>query len=456
MKLLIPILIGVFLLFALRSSILLDPDFGWHLKTGQLINSAHFPRIDPFSYTMSSFSYVDHAWLTDSIMSLMFAYVGMVGLGSSVSLIVIASIYISLRSCHYKNPGPFVVASAVILVAASIFPLVAIRPFVVSWLFFAITVWLTENSERWRKWRYVVPFIFLAWANLHGGFALGLVIIFLQGETLIFLLCLFATLINPYGLGLWREVWSTLSDSSLRWTIMEWRPIIYWFNPAAITLASLSIATLIRYRSKLNIRSLILFPLLLIFAITSARNVPYLVIFCLPLVILGLDFFSIQASSNKISRGRLRKASAFLLLFSLIILVIQIMPVSWTPLAYPKSAVEYLKENLPRGELFSTYDWGGYLIWHLPQKKTFVDGRMPSWRQPEGPKESPDAFKAYREIISGEKEFAPVFAKYGITSVLWPVSKGDKSKSFDFLTKLQTDGWHEVYKDNISVIYVSP
>ena len=43
----------------------LDPDFGWHLKTGELILERGVPKIDWYSFTMPDFLWIDHEWLTD-------------------------------------------------------------------------------------------------------------------------------------------------------------------------------------------------------------------------------------------------------------------------------------------------------------------------------------------------------------------------------------------------------
>src|SRR3989337_506611 len=42
----------------------LDPDFGWHVTMGRLISENGIPKTDPFSYTMTSFPFVDHEWKT--------------------------------------------------------------------------------------------------------------------------------------------------------------------------------------------------------------------------------------------------------------------------------------------------------------------------------------------------------------------------------------------------------
>ncbi|HJU04774.1 MAG TPA: hypothetical protein VJ692_06430, partial [Nitrospiraceae bacterium] len=45
---------------------LVDPDFGWHLRTGlDLIATGRLPKTDPYSHTMPDWPWVEHAWLMD-------------------------------------------------------------------------------------------------------------------------------------------------------------------------------------------------------------------------------------------------------------------------------------------------------------------------------------------------------------------------------------------------------
>jgi len=42
---------------------------------------------------------------------------------------------------------------------------------------------------------------------------------------------------------------------------------------------------------------------------------------------------------------------------------------------FPKAATAWIRENQPPGSLFNEYNWGGYLLWALPEHRVFVDGR---------------------------------------------------------------------------------
>jgi hypothetical protein len=42
---------------------------------------------------------------------------------------------------------------------------------------------------------------------------------------------------------------------------------------------------------------------------------------------------------------------------------------------YPVGAVEFVRRQKYDGPLFNSFDWGGYLIWSLPQIPVSIDGR---------------------------------------------------------------------------------
>src|SRR3989344_2019952 len=72
----------------------LDPDFGWHLKVGEILLTEGIPATDPFSYTMPSFPWVDHGRVTDMAMAWLYPRVGMTGLAGLAAVVVLAAVVI--------------------------------------------------------------------------------------------------------------------------------------------------------------------------------------------------------------------------------------------------------------------------------------------------------------------------------------------------------------------------
>ncbi len=494
------IVAGIFLLilvvFFFRGFIYLDPDFGYRLRTGAIILSQGFPRSDPYSYTMSSFPYVEHAWLVAVSWALAFPFIGKIGLTALSVLAALGALVISasraVRGGDYKKEIgllgliPFVLSVAVIL---SFF---GIRAQVMSWLMMAVLLAVVLNSSFWQKGRYATPIFFLFWANLHGSFIAGLsVLVFVVSvrairtkninakDILVVALSIAATFINPYGIGAYREALSSAGDLSLRLNIAEWMPAIFLFDFAFISFVSLSILLVYRYRKKFLTEEIGLYLIFFLQALLSIRNIPLWILLAMPMTISSLTFFYEEVKDMSQALPRLKKIYLYAWIGSLVILVSQTIFSLKNANAlsinsfYPQGAIVYLGGNLPRGEIFSEYGWGGYLIWKLPEKKVFIDGRMPSWRWDSYPEnESGRAFDEYSEILKGERDYKDSFEKYNVDTILWPreeststIGKITKkleglfsqdSEKFNLLEQIEKDGWEKVYEDEISVIYQEP
>jgi hypothetical protein len=86
----------IFLFFFINGVLSLDPDFGWHLTSGNLTIVRGIAKTDPFSYTMPSFLFVDHEWLTNVLIAKAYPLIGKVGLSLICAFIATAAIQISV------------------------------------------------------------------------------------------------------------------------------------------------------------------------------------------------------------------------------------------------------------------------------------------------------------------------------------------------------------------------
>ena len=106
--------------------------------------------------------------------------------------------------------------------------------------------------------------------------------------------------------------------------------------------------------------------------------------------------------------------------------------------AVPYEALHWLQKNPPKGHLFNSYNWGGYLEWTLPQTPTFIDGRADLYGK--------DIIAQWREVTSGTPTGFAILDQWKIQTILlepsWPVVK-----------VLPNAGWHEAYRDKTAVIF---
>lgn len=509
----------LFLLFFFKGLAYLDPDFGWRIKAGEHYWRYGIPEADIFTYTMPDFPWVDHAWGVSLIFYLVYTFMGYPVLVFLMTLPVIYSLLIvsknvsrfDFKNSVYKKlifffnsksvPGVYFKLNLkdilpfsfipLVLVSSILFTFFGVRAQVIGWLMFSLIIYWISDEKVFKKFKFLIPAFFLLWVNLHGSFALGIVslCLFLLLKTLqtrkvltadnfIGLFSLLLTIINPYGIGVWREVWSSASDPKLRLIISEWMPALTMFDLAMVFLICLSLTFIWKYRKNYNKFELFLFLFLFIQAVSSRRQLPLWAIFTFSLCVKGIYFFHKDLKKLKEGYSRFGKVYKTAWVLSIIIFIIQAL-FSYKEAIYvgrgnfyPVSAVSYLSKNVPKGEIFSDYGWGGYLILNLPQKKVFIDGRMPSWRwNPENSSDLSSAFDTYNQILSGEVDYGEFFNRFGVDTVLTrkvsEVSEhplylkaenfltffGWEKNDFEFLKLLEEDEWMKVYEDEVSVIY---
>jgi len=106
--------------------------------------------------------------------------------------------------------------------------------------------------------------------------------------------------------------------------------------------------------------------------------------------------------------------------------------------SYPVAAVSWLVEKKLPGRMFSSYAWGGYLDWALPDYPVFVDGRTDLF----GDK----VIGQWLSTVNAEPGWQQVLSQWNVRVILlergWPLS-----------AELQSDGWKLVYQDSLAVIY---
>jgi hypothetical protein len=345
------------------------------------------------------------------------------------------------------------------------------------------------------KYRKFLPLLFAFWVNWHAGFALGIGVLFLTilirrlqkrplfaGDVVLLLLSIAATFLNPYGFKVWREVWTTVSSRDLLSAVQEWMPLVYFINWPLLFFMAYSLVLSMKFKSKLGWEKLTIYFLLLLMGFTSQRHIPLWLMAALLLAVKSHGYLRREIGKRKRALERLYKFDLVLLLLACLLMAGQGAKVLANARAmdeatfYPREAVLYLRENLPEGQIFSDYGWGGYLIWKLPEKRVFLDGRMAGWRwqAPEG--ESGAAFAESQALLQGKISWQEVFARYGVDTVLWPVAEykrtgwdselqmslerkwpelGRKS-DFKLAAELEKAGWTKIYNDRKAVIYQKP
>ncbi len=459
-------LLATFLSFFILLKTVLDPDLGWHLRMGEyIVQNRAVPWTNLFSYTLPNYQWVDSYWLTQICM-----YLGKIGLGL-FPLAVIFALIAALAVWMVSKGNPLLMIFAAVALRGS----AGVRPMTVSFLFLAFEVLLLERCRKKGvdKYLFLLIPLFALWANMHADWVIGLFIfgIYAGVEFLInseikplgiAVVSTAATLLNPYTYHLWTTLFNEVGATAMHRNINEWLTPTFEHASGQLTIFVIALVVfLIIWR--INKKGIFNCLPQFIFAILAMKSYYYLHILILISAPFILESFKLLGRELQLKKLPFLTSDADVVfqrffIIGLIFTILAAAPVVVTETVqsvqggvladtetYPVEAVEYLNKKDFDGKMYNYYGWGGYLIYHLPEKKTFIDGRMPAWR-----KDGEYVFKEYLKTEKLQPGWDGVFRRYDID---WAILKNGAPLSF----KLQKElGWKYVYTDETAVILFSP
>lgn len=512
----------LFFLFFVQIATTHDPDFGWHLLIGQEIVSTHaMPQPEHVLYPIQGVVWIDHEWFSNALLFLayssgpygdMFLYIffALCGTGTLILIEYIATRWF-IDTTKQQHPSTFLILFFLQFFTATILlPFSGIRLQMLSWIFFLLLIFLVLFFLEKRKLRilWVIPFLLLLWANMHGSFFLGLlgylasaltIALFLltspQEKIHLFLVGVFAslaTLLTPYTTDLWQLLLVEYTQNNFYKThLAEWLPVylIPPFDTSSFKILPLALLVVF-LASKKHFLSLwvfaqyprLLYPFFLgwialgIFYIEHRRHAPFFLFVTLFLLIpLAFKNFNLE----KIPRIIALLSIFFTLIWSGIITLPKLSAIPEDPfsLAYapatPKGVVDFLKANeseLRPLHLFNYYSWGGYLEWMLPGWSFFIDGRFPQMPLPH---KNISYIEEYYQFLEDKESLELIAEEYRIDLILlntnweiqeenlpfpWnhllPKNTAQKSEqSDDWLYDYLLTHWEVLYSDNMSTLF---
>src|SRR4051794_23029782 len=162
-----------------------DPGLGWHLRgIDAIIAERGWVRTDPFSVPRAGERWYTNAWLGDLPLWLGERWAGLDGIAVVTALILALTYRLLYGFLRTDGLGPAVAALATVAAALASAPAWLARPNVVTLLFTLVTARVCERFHAGalppRRLAWLLP-LFAVWANAHGGFLAGLIILGVTG-----------------------------------------------------------------------------------------------------------------------------------------------------------------------------------------------------------------------------------------------------------------------------------
>jgi hypothetical protein len=461
-------------LFTMAARGITDPDFWWHLRTGQLILQNHsLFHTDPYSFTRLGQPWINHEWLSEVLLF------GVYRVGGFGGLIVAFAVVISttLLLVFLRSAGrPYLAAMVTLWGAVASAPSWGVRPQMFSLLLASIFLVLLEASEHRSKLLWWTAPLMLLWVNLHAGYPIGLAFIalFLLGEALeamvgpdpwmkflprfkqlamAFALCLALVALNPNGVRIYWYPFETLRSAAMHRFIQEWfSPDFHdpTYLPLLLMLLALIAGLALSPRCP-RLRSLVLLLATIPAALRSIRHIPILALVIVPVLAELAQPWLQRSGATRLFRTPLSGSASrtlvvnFLLLFAFTaFLAFRVRHVVRSQAEteanhFPMDAAAFLQQQHPPAPMMNHYNWGGYFIWKLyPQYHVFMDGRADVY----GDALMTDFGACYYLTDNWRKSLQ----NWGIRTVVLPPDA-------PLITALQSrPEWRRVYADSEAVI----
>ena len=212
-------------------------DLAYHLRAGAMIlDTGRLPSPDVFTFTAAGQTWLDQQWGAQVVLAAIFRLGGWALLAVARAALVGLIAGLVLWGCRSAGAGLRVAAWLTLAGFAVGIVSLALRPQLPGMALFALTLAILAARRRHPRLTWAIPFIVLAWASIHGSFFLGpaaVGVAWLEdvvarrpgaGRLLaIALLSLAATLVSPYGPGVWTYAAGVSANPVIRQLITEWQ-----------------------------------------------------------------------------------------------------------------------------------------------------------------------------------------------------------------------------------------
>jgi hypothetical protein len=458
-------------------------DTWWALEMGRLAVLAGRPVETVLGHAPALPEAANGQWLAQAVLYLMYSGSGERAVWVVSGCLIAASLGLVMVAARVGGAGPRAAALGVLLSGALAAQNMAVRTQLFGYLLFATTYLLLQLRRSHPRLLYLLPPIFALWANLHGSFALGLLLLglYTAAETLeaavawgksgaanrsaagrlalVAAAALAATCLNPLGPGAYTYLLAALSHPTNREMGREWQPTTVRDLSGQILALSIPLTFVALHASRRRIAAIEVLLLLAFgyLALASLRYVVWTGMVLAPILARHAAGVSLPARLT----GRLAnphrqtgaRAHLNLAIAGLLVALAAAAP-WWVParighlrgaeaaLAHaPVEAADFLATLPAEARLYNYQPWSGYLAWRLwPAQQPMVDVRFEA--------HPPSVWEDYMAIHLARADWESIVVRYGMDYlVLEPRAQNHLVEAAE-----GTGRWTRLYEDQTAVV----
>ncbi|MEE9208140.1 MAG: hypothetical protein V3U67_07190 [Gemmatimonadota bacterium] len=465
-----------------------DGDVGRHIRLGtHILETRSIPRTDLFSHTMAGEAFIPYEWLSEILFAQAHLLLGLAGVALLTAVLFAGAntlvYWTTVRMGVGRPLAALLTAYSIVLQSSHLLP----RPHLFTTLLSIATLALLLEHRRSadRRWLWALPPMFAVWANLHGGFLIGLTLLAVFGAealwrvvwakdreaarplrtlTITGFVCLAATLLNPVGPVILLHTTGYLGEQFLVDFTHEYMSPSFHHLAGKLFLYNivLGVLLLLSGRARPSFVGGVLFVVWLSAALFASRNIPIFSVILTPFLGVWTTrvILEVADSPSRLAgiarrfrdwsdRMTIQDVSLTNPLGLLTVLVVMaavfVAPgmreaYRWSEEVFPVEAVLWVQTQKLEGRVFNQFTWGGYLLYAAPEIPVFIDGQTDFYGE--------QLTRDYLTVVSAQPGWDSLLVEHQID---WTLT--ESKQPLNQVLDLRTD-WERVYEDSTATVFV--
>lgn len=445
-------------------------DLTYHLRAGnEFLDTGVISTVDTWTFTAPGTRWVNQQWGAQVL------FAGIHNLGGWTGLLLFRALLTGVTfTCIYaicRGRGLSVRVAAVLTLIAFLFVSIALglRPQAIGMTFFAILLYLVADRRAHPERLWAIPVMMLAWANIHGSFFFGPLVLGLawledlhdrvaqpHRTLLIAVVSAVAACITPYGPAVWIYAVGLSTNPQVTERIAEWVPTSIRTEPGLLFFGSvvLVVVLIARRGKKVPWPTLAFLGVFFLIGAYALRGVAWWPLAAAVAVAGLIGDPAHGAEKRGPSLRPLFRRLNLGIAGALVLVGIAFLPL-WRPidprlnaprefLAWAPPGITATLRDLavPGDRVFNPQEWGSWFEYEIPSVLVAMDSRIELY--PAG------VWDDYDGVIAGTEGWEDRLSSWGVTIAV--MAKRDQAMP-DRLTAI---GWRSVYSDADGSISVAP
>lgn len=441
-------------------------DLTYQLRAGaQILAGGGIPAVDSWTFTAAGLPWFDQQWGAQVVLGAVYQVAGWTGLvilrAGLVALIFGCLFEIGRRHALGLRRTAWLTLAAFVVSA----PALALRPQLGGMALFAVTLLLVADRRAHpRLW--AIPILVAVWANVHGSFFLGPLVLVLawledihdrverRHRTLVVaIVSVAAACLTPFGPTVWGYAVGLSVNPAVTARITEWQPTSLRDVAGLLFFGSaLAVVALIARRGRsVSWPTLVWLVVFLGIGAYAVRGVAWWALAAVPIVAALLPA---GASAPAMRDSSVTRRLNLIVVAAFLIAGVAALPV-WRPVDPATGAPANVLRDAPPGitaavrdlagpgaRLFNPQPWGSWFEFAVPDVAVAIDSRIELFPA--------EVWAEYADVVAGREGWSAILESWAVTIAVVDDRDGDLA------TRLESAGWLRTYEDDDGAVFTAP